>query len=234
MFKPIQPYGDPIGILAVDASATFEAGVVLQRDATTGEMALSDGSAPLGFAGENKTVAYTGKVVDESAVLNGVVATNLNKTNLTADQVKVTNSAGDTEYTETTDYTVNDTNGTITRVALGAIGDGDTVLVSYQYTKSSVELLNAQPLGTDDTAGSGNVTIWNAPGIYATDQYDIVRTYALNQLLYVNTGIVTNTNSGLSAGAPVIGRVFKVPVGGVDTPSEPNPDMLYVEFNIQL
>ena len=234
MFKPIYPYGDPIGTLPVDPTAVFNSGAVMQRNATTGLMALSDGSAPLGFAGENKTTAYTGKEVDEAATLNGTTAANLSKSNLTADRVKVTNEAGDTEYVEDTDYTIADTNGTITRIALGAITDGQTVLVSYEYQKSSSELLNAQPLGTDDTAGSGNVTIYNAPGIYASDQYDITRTFQLNQLLYANTGQMTNTNSGLSAGAPVIGRVFKVPVGGVDTPSEPNPDMLYVEFNLQL
>lgn len=234
MFRPIYADINPLSV-AVDSAETFESGVVGQL-ASDEEIVVSDGVNPYGLLDGYKTTTFHKKIVNESVVLNGVTASNLANTNLTASSNRVTNAAGDTVYTETTDYTINATNGTITRVALGNIADGETVLVSYEYQVSVEEYLEiSQAIGaSDDTSGSGQITVWYGQGIYDSDQYDITRTYAINNLLYADSGIITNTNAGISGTAKVIGRVVGVPVGGAVSATDPYPALLRLELNIQL
>ena len=228
MFRPLYAYGNPLS-LAVAPTITFRPGMIGQLDATS-TIILTDGTFPIGFLDDNKLTTYHRKIVDEAVVLTGVVASNLLHSNLTALAFKVTNAAGTIVYTNIADYTVNIVNGTIQRTALSTIVTGATVLVTYEYQLPTAESVSSQPSGSDDTAGSGKVAVWNAAGIYGTDQYDVTRTYAVNECLYALAGIVTNSNAGISGTPCVIGRVHRVPAATGGAPTPINPERAYNEL----
>lgn len=229
MFRPLYAYGNPLS-LAVSSTITFRPGMVGQLDATS-TVILTDGTYPIGLLDDNKLATYHKKVVNESVVLTGVVASNLMHSALTAGAFKVTNVAGTVTYANLADYTVNIVNGTIQRTALSTIASGQTVLVSYEYQLPSAESLSSQPSGFDDTAGSGKVAVWNAPGIYLTTEYDITLNYAVNECLYALNGIITNSNAGISGQPCVIGRVHRVPAAATaQGPERPYPEALEIEL----
>ncbi len=101
-------------------------------------------------------------ITDRSVTMTGTVAQTLGHTGLTG--VVVTSSDGLTTYTLTTDYTIDATQGTITRVATGSITAGQTVLVDFTGTPSdprdpayrATTMLYAMGL-TQHTCGGQNV-----------------------------------------------------------------------------
>lgn len=70
----------------------------------------------------------------EHITLNGTTASALTYTNMSDVVVTPSNlgTSAQAPYTLTTDYTLDTTNGTITRNGGGSIGDGDTVKVTYR------------------------------------------------------------------------------------------------------
>src|SRR3972149_1613711 len=93
------------GNRAVNANATFQAGMIAQYD-SVGNFTVTDGTAPCGVLKWNKASSLNGVAVREAIVLTGVTASNLKHANVST--VKVENAAG-TNYAVTTDYTVNAT-----------------------------------------------------------------------------------------------------------------------------
>lgn len=103
-----------------------------------GDVVLNGGGTPSPFG--VPLAAYSllehNPIHVDHVTLNGTTAAALSYKNMS--DVVVTPSSLSTNaiapYVLTTDYTLDATNGTITRVGGGAIGDGDTVKVTYRST----------------------------------------------------------------------------------------------------
>lgn len=113
-------------------SATIRAGQFVTYDANAFIIAAT-GAGVIGVAKWDKQTVGVSVNVDEVLTLNGTTATNLKRTNISNASVRSAANFGGTLYTVTTDYTVNTTNGTVTRVGAGAIADGGVVYVTYTY-----------------------------------------------------------------------------------------------------
>lgn len=70
---------------------------------------------------------------NDPAVLTGITAVALTESPIVANSEVVTDITGAITYVEGTDYTLDYGAGTIARIALGAITDGQTVYVDYVY-----------------------------------------------------------------------------------------------------
>lgn len=214
-------YTRNLGTYVANASTTFRAGMLVSLNSAQ-EIVVCDGVAPFGFAKYTKANTLYAAVVAEQIQLTGVVATNLAHANLWAaagtGAVRVTDITGVTVYTEGggSDYTVSYVNGQVTRVGGGTIGDGDLVLVDYQYQVSEQDLKfegrNFWNFTDDVTIQGDKITVINDWSFIYTTQYDPSQTYAVNDVLLA--GAVGDTKSGLvtKAGAGAhIGRVFQPP-----------------------
>jgi len=213
-------YTRNLGTYVANASTTFRAGMLVSLNAAQ-EIVVCDGVAPFGFAKYTKANTLYAAVVAEQIQLTGVAATNLAHANLWSAAgvtgIRVTDITGVTVYSETTHYTVNYVNGQVTRVVVGGgIGDGDLVLVDYQYPVTEQELKfegrNFWNFTDDVTIQGDKITVINDWSFVYTTQYDPAQTYAVNDVL--KAGAVGDTKSGLvtKAGAGAyIGRVFQPP-----------------------
>ena len=209
--------GREVGNKNVDPNTTFNAGMVGAYN-SSGNIVVSDGTTlPAGILKWNKTSTVYGVIVDEAVVMNtdGTTASALAHANVSSVRVRSLAGGLGTLYNLTTDYTVSTTNGTVTRVA--NIASGGTVYITYTFQLNATDIasganapgnvgLNFQ-LNTDDTAGSGKITLIQGLSTVFTDQFETSRTYAINDLLYVSgNGLFTNavvTNK--------FGRVVSVP-----------------------
>ena len=229
----INSFGDYVAA----STATFQAGMLVQLDAngnvdvTTGALLGSAGS-PYGWALYNKTTTLYGAVVGEYIQLNGTTATSLAHANLRTAAGAVagvrvaTDPAAGTVYTEGggSDYTVDYTNGTVTRVGGGTISDGEYVYVNYQYALTAQQLLddgkNFWNFDDDVTIQSDKVTVAHGPGsIIYTTMFDPAATWAINGAVLAGTtaevlrGLVTDSSIG---SGPTVGYCVQIP-----TPADP-------------
>jgi len=203
-----------LGIRDVDPNAQILQGQIVALD-TEGRITLADGVDAYGVAKWNKADTFYSPVVDESIQLNGTTPSNLDHANIKSGSVRVTSSDGSTVYAETTDYTVNYTNGQITRVGAGNIPDGATVLVTYSYQMTEYELkvirgTNYQN-ATDDTLGSGKMTVAQDFFEIYTDQYDTSQGYTPGDVLYVGSGATAGLFTTDNASGKAYGIVVKAP-----------------------
>jgi len=212
-----------LGVWEVDSASQFEAGAALALNSSGKLEVATDGSDFFGVAKWNKTSATTGVIVDEVIVLTGTNNVALKHADLVSGSVRVTNLAGTVEYTITTDYTVNTTNGTIARVSGGSIADGQSVKVSYRYNKTAKEMeidgRNYMNL-MDDTLGSGRMTLIQDYAVLYTDQYDTSKGYTSGDALTVANGrfkpatgtdkVVAKVVKAPSASDPVLGLILTV------------------------
>ncbi len=197
------------GYRAVDPTANFIAGMVanLEADADGNPVltvANATDTALIGIFYCHKTTNFYRPIVDEpqtySAGDNTAFAAYLAHANLKSGSVKVCDASG-TPYTVTTDYTVNTTNGVITRTSTGAITSSTTVYVSYLYEDPNLT-------GIDQTLGSGMAATLEDRGEIATLVFDTSKAYTLMGSLYADAnGYLTSTNGGGTA----LGKVTKVP-----------------------
>jgi len=203
-----------LGTDPVDPNATFEEGDLLHWSAD-GWTKSSDGTADVlrGIAGLTKSSILYAPQIDEEAVLTEEDVIELAHANIVDGSQKVTDEAGTTTYEEDTDYTFNDTNGTIARIATGSIDDGDTVLVSYTYQRTEEEI--QEEIGKnlrndlDETFGSGNVVVYQGRMTIVTNRYDTSQAYAVNDPLYDNgDGLLTSDSTG---SVVAVGYVKQVP-----------------------
>ena len=198
------------GYRAVFATADFIAGMVAKLEADSDgnpvlKVANATDTALIGLFFCHKTTNFYRPITDESKTYgtspNTAWALYLNHATLKSGSVKVTDSLGTTTYAITTDYTVNTTNGIITRTSTGSIGATDTVLISYMYEDPTLT-------GLDQTMGSGLAATLEDPGEVATLVYDTSKAYALMGDLYSDAnGYLTSTDGGGTA----VGKVTKVP-----------------------
>lgn len=198
----------------VEPNSTWEEGQVATLVQSGAEILVKkyealSGEKPLGIFWFPKTTSLT-RVNSEAVTLIGTTAVNLQKANLVSGSVRVTDVLGTTVYTEGTDYTINYTNGTITRVGTGGIADGQTVIVRYRYNilaSEQAQMPQRFERVPDATLGSGSITVAQGPAEIYIDQYDTSVGYTVNASLYANAnGQVTSTAAG-----PVIGKVIAPP-----------------------
>lgn len=211
---------EALGIYVADPATEFRAGMLVSRN-SSGLVIKSAGTDVLGIAKWNHATSQLAVAVDEAIVLPGTTAVNLKHANVSNVRVASAVKGGGTVYTVTTDYTVNATNGTVTRVGGGAIADGATVYVTYTYQLTASELSTMQGQnfwnGLDEVSqNEGRCAVITDAELIFTSQYDTTRTYALtgaNSNLYASTtagkeGLFTTDSAG---SAKFVGRVFQVP-----------------------
>jgi len=186
----------------VSSSASFIAGYAATL--SSGVVTVADNTASqkiIGLFNCHKTTSFYRPIINESGTFTGAGTTiTLDHANLQSGSVRVTNSAGTTTYTLTTDYTVNTTNGIITQTSTGSIGTTDTVLIDYRYQDPNLS-------GMDQTLGSGKAAIIEGVGEIATLVYETDAAWAENADVTVSAnGLPTIGGTGT-----VIGFVTKVP-----------------------
>jgi hypothetical protein len=206
------------GYRKVDSDAEFIAGQVakLAEDASGNpvlKVADADDTNIIGIFFCHKVTSFYRPVVSEAQTFgtdpNTAWLVYLDHANLRASSAIITDADGDA-YTVTTDYTVNTTNGVITRTSTGDIGATDTIYVTYSYSDPNLS-------GIDQTLGSGMAATLEDSGELATLVYDTSVAYTLMGSLYVNSaGYITATDGGGSK----IGVVTKVPTSD-------NPELHY-------
>ena len=155
------------GFWKCNASATIRPGQLVSLNSSN-ELILATGASVLGVARFKKFTLGLAVNVDEAIVLTGTTAVNLRRANVSNVQVRSAVQMGGTQYTGGgTDYTANTTNGTITRVALGAITDGQTVYVTYTFalTAADYQLLGQNFFNNNDdvTVADGRLAVICGP-----------------------------------------------------------------------
>lgn len=210
---------------AVDTNVNIMAGMVAflaTSNGVTVATTAASGTVPIGTFWKDRSTGWVRAQV-ESRTFNSSSQITASKGNiLTTASVKVTNAAGTTVYTQGVDYTVNTTNGIVTRLGGGSIAALATVVLWYNYsvannvvywdnvsTKySSGQNYDRQP---DDTLGSTKITIAEGDAKIYTDMYDVTQTYTLNHWLRPDANSLwSETVSAYS----ICGRVIKVPTAG--------------------
>ena len=206
------------GYRDVESSAEFIAGMVCTLDATTGKLVVADNTDTevLGLFYCHKTISFYRPVQDEEHTFGTAPNTStivyLNNAYLKAGSVLVT-STGGVVVADSGNWSVNTTNGTITRNPSGSIAADATINISYLYQDSNL-------VGIDQTMGSGKAATLEDSGEVATLVYDTSVTYTVMGSVYVTSdGYITST-----AGAKAIGIVTKAP-------SSEDPE---IHFKLQL
>ena len=214
-----------LGILDIASiCANFEGGTIMQKVDEGGEpkLVVSDGSNPSGVAKWDHMTGVEGVVVAEAITFptGAPVTANLKHPNLIALMYKVEDAAG-ANYTEGggNDYTMNATNGIVTRVGGSTIPDGGTVYVTYKYQKTDAEIdAGEYPFGLiggrnlrnslDDVPGSGKMTLIQGYALLYTTCFNSSRDYVVGTKLYSDAnGQFTN----VAGGNPQIATVHQVP-----------------------
>lgn len=203
----------------------YRAGMIGARNATTGVVVPSDGTdgslPPIGVLGEDKLTTGLQQTTqqNEQVTLTSGVAVALAHDAVVANSQFVEVASTGTDLTESTDYTFDDTNGTIT--SMGTQTDGTVVYVTYTYQLNDQYEKDFRGVNykgaTDDTEGSGKSTVWKGFGEYETDQFDTAVAYAVNDKLHVTNsshgagaGLIS-TSGTANTGNICVGRVTKVP-----------------------
>lgn len=195
----------------VDVNSVFQEGDLLILTANGWKRSDSATAAGIrAIAAINKSSTQYGVVIGEQVVLNGTTPSNLKHANLVANSQRV--YIGATVYVEGTDYTVNDVNGTIARIAAGSIPDGATVSVDYQYELTQAEKdVKGRPIENivDETASSGRVEVIKPPAVVFLTNYDPAPGYQVGASVYDNgDGRLTSDGSG---GKVAVGKVKQAP-----------------------
>lgn len=191
--------GGEMGNISVDLNSTFQSGSIAKYDANGAATPAAGASSekPCGVFKWNKASTLYGVIIREAATLAATGST-VTLAHATVSSVKVENLAG-ADYTVTTDYTVNATNGTITGTG-GGIAAGETVYVTYTFEKTAADIEDSDGKNffntTDDTAGSGKVTLLQGNWRIYTDQFDTGVDYTVNAQLYVTAGGKFSTATG--------------------------------------
>jgi hypothetical protein len=209
----------------VDDNVNIYAGMVAFL-ATSGGVTVAttaaSGDVPIGTFWKDRAAGYIRGTL-ETGTFSAANTINLSKGNvLSTANIKVTNAAGTTVYTQGTDYTVATANGVVTRLGGGAIAALQAVVIWYKYTLASTAVYwdnvstqwtavgqnyDRQP---DDTLGSGKITVAESDAKIYTDMYDVTQTYTLNAPLRSDANSYWSTGAGAGFSS-VCGRVISVP-----------------------
>ncbi len=191
----------------VDLSASFIAGYVACLD-SSGNLVVADSTSSryisgkiLGLFNCHKTTSFYRPISGELVTFTGAGSVvNLAHANLQASEYRVYNTSTGTAYSDSTDYTISTTNGTLTLAGGTTIGTTETVGVNYRYLDPNLS-------GIDQTLGSGCASVIEGNGEIATLCYEINVAWAINTAVTVSSnGLPTIGGSGQA-----IGFVTKVP-----------------------
>lgn len=199
----------------VDPNAQISAGMVAflaeVNGATVATVAAS-GTVPIGTFWNDHNLSYERATLESHTFnANNIVTVNGGNIHSTG-AVKVTSEDGATVHTQGVDYTVNTTNGVITRVAGQGIAAAATVVVWYTYIVSAAAInyfggTNYDRV-PDDCLGSSQIAVVEGWAHIYTDQFDVTQTYALNDSLRADANSQWST---AATAYPICGRVVKVP-----------------------
>lgn len=209
-----------LGIFVADPATTFRAGMIVSKN-SAGLVIPSAGDDFLGVAKWNHATSMVSAAVDEQVVLvDSSTAANLKHPTVTNVRVASAAKGTGTVYTLTTHYTVNASNGTVTKVAVGgAPADGATVFVTYTWAITEADLLQLQGKNFWNTSdevsqADGRCTVITDAEILFTTQYDTTKVYALTGAtsnLYASVAAPGLFTSDSASSAKFIGRVLQVP-----------------------
>lgn len=190
----------------IDASATFVAGqlATLSTDSNGKVVVVAvsgTGDVPIGvFATSSTTTFYRPVAAEAHAIgedVNNPTLITLNNPYVKASSYVVRNAGTGDAYTETTNFTINTTNGVITNVN---IADTTEITVSYLYKDVNLS-------GINQVLGSGKAALLEQVGEIATLMYDPTAAWALNAAVkFTAGGLLT-----VGGGSATIGKVTKAP-----------------------
>lgn len=214
------------GTWKANAAGSFRAGAPVMLN-SSGEVVLADNTSLLGVAKWPKMSLGKSLVVDEEVNFVDASATvDLAHPGISNVAVRSAVEGGGTQYTVTTDYTLNTTNGTITHVAIGSIDEAAPVYVSYTWSLTADDYLfegsNFWNVNDNVTIQDGHITVVQAPAKIFTTEFDTSKIYTKSgsgSNVYVNSsGVFTSTSSSNilcgycinipSAGDPYLGIDF--------------------------
>lgn len=201
---------------AVDPDAEITAGMVAflrqvgtSIYATTATLAPS--GIPIGTFWKDHNLGYFRTTVESKTFDAADVIYLTNGSLMSTAKIQVTSTTG-TIYGLGADYTVALANGVITRVTLGSITPGETVIVTYEYSITAAQIsyyggVNYDRM-PDDTLGSGQIAVVEGWAHIYTDQYDVAQVYTLNAPLRSNlASLWTSAVTGFA----ICGRVVEPP-----------------------
>jgi len=202
----------------VDPNAVISAGMVAFLAELNGEAVATtaaSGTVPIGTFWKDHNTSYVRATLEEHTFdSNDEVL--LNKANVHGGNIKVTDASG-TPYVSGTDFSVNATNGIVTRDGGGSITAGETVTVWYEYEVAASAIMYQGGVNydrlPDDTLGSGKIAVVEGWAHIYTDQFDVNQTYTLNASLRSNASSQWTTET---TAYPICGKVIQVPT--VDNP----------------
>lgn len=211
-----------LGTYIASPAATIRAGAMVANGAAAGEIVQANATDVLGVSKHAKETFGYSVNVDEAIVLNGTTAANLDRANVSEVTVKSAPGYGGTTYTGGgTDYSVNATNGTITRVALGAITDGQTVYVTYRYALTAADYQRDgtvfhSEFGSNDSVSSAadRLTVIQGWAKLFTVEYDTADDYALTG---TDSNLYCDGNGRFSSAATsndFVGKCIQLPRSG--------------------
>jgi len=212
-----------VGVYRAADAADFEQGMLVAQDAT-GNLIKAVSKHVLGVAKWNKTSVYTAAVVDEVISFPTVTAT-VELAHATVSNLKANTAAdqGGSALAVTTDYTLNATNGTMTRVDPGGGGliVGAATYVSYTYDLATRDLdfqgRNFFNFTDDVSIADGRITVVTDASILFTSMYDTSQNnYALTgtgKNLYCggNTAALAGLFTTDSGEGDFVGHVMQLP-----------------------
>jgi hypothetical protein len=228
---------EAMGNYVVDLTTptVVRAGMLVQQNVGNQLIEVCTGTIPFGFAKFDCTTQLYGAVVGEYIQLNAFVATSLAHNNLfdsgvgSIFTVRVADALTGGAYTQDTNYTCDEANGTIVRLG-GGIADGAWVYVNYLFALSAADLARHGRNWWNTTNSAeyqgGRFTVITDWALIFTANYDPSFTYTVGQQLYA--GRTAKNKSGLvcgnnTEGETYIGRCYQVP-----TPTDPFLGVKYV------
>lgn len=172
-----------IGIYQAAAGSAFMQGNIMTQGAG-GYWDICAGTDAKGISRANKIAFGTAVMVDVAVVMTGTTAQSLGRANVSNVAVRSAVAMGGTQYTVTTDYTVDATAGTVTRVAIGAITSGQTVYVTFTYALTAADFKYDGRTWWNNaldevTPNANRVSIIQDWSLLFTVQYDTLRQYTL-------------------------------------------------------
>ena len=196
--------GRPISY-PVDPNAVFQPGMFGQIKVIGNDvvMGVSDGFAPFGIIDDVKDTAFSKPVIDEVVILDPAIV-NFDGYNYTAGvdtlaELRNSNIVPNSFVSDQPNIVqLNEVNGTV-KILKGTILNYTTIGSSTKNAfRAKVRYAFYVPNmpGEDTTFGSGRVTIWFTPGIFQTDQFEMVP-YAVNANLYISASGKLTTEQSL-------------------------------------
>ena len=186
----------------IDASATFLAGQLAKlgtdsKGNVVVQAVSGTGDKPVGIFVNSNTTTFYRPIVKQPFTVGAASSTFDIKPYVLSGSFILEAAASGTDYTVTTNYTVNLTNGVVTNVN---ITEGTAVLASYRYKDINLS-------GINQVLGSGKAALLENNGELSTLVYDTSCAWTLNASVYFTAGGLLTSTSGSSA----IGYVSKAP-----------------------